>query len=124
MFVCEENEFLVNQFIFLSVEQVLCMFRDIMKTIEIFTSVEEIKKIDAFHPPEENSNSTLYNEWHYFNVMDEDQHLSVICTFKLSGIFNASQILFGFYTNYGNSNTYFKVYPISIAEYSSQTLEV
>ena len=100
MFVCEENEFLVNQFIFLSDWQVLCVFRDIMKTIEIFRSVEELKKIDAFHPPDENSNTTLYNEWHYLNVMDEDQHLSVICTFKLSGIFNISQIHFSFYTNY------------------------
>jgi hypothetical protein len=86
--------------------------------------VGELEKIDAFHPPADNSQINLYNEWHYFNIMDEKQHLSIICAFKLSGIFSASQILLGYYTNDGNSNTCFKVYPISIAKCFSQTPDI
>jgi hypothetical protein len=66
----------------------------------------------------------IYNEWHYFNVIDEEQHLSIICTFKLNGVFNSSDLLLGYYTNDGNSNTIFQSYPISTAKYSSQTPDV
>lgn len=84
----------------------------------------ELKQVDAFHPPEDNSLMPLYNEWHYFNVIDEEQGLSIICTFKLNGCFSASEILLGYYTDDGNSNAYFKSYPITIAEYSSETPDV
>lgn len=85
--------------------------------------IGELKQVDSFHPPADNSLMPLYNEWHYFNIIDEEQNLSIICTFKLNGCFSASEILLGYYTNDG-SNAYFKSYPISIAEYSSETPNV
>lgn len=85
--------------------------------------IGELKQVDAFHPPTDSNLMPLYNEWHYFNVMDEEQNLSIICAFKLNGRFSSSDILLGYYTNDG-SNVYFKSYPISIAEYSSETPNV
>ena len=86
--------------------------------------IGELSEVDVFHPPEIGDNPYLYNEWHYFNIIDEEQNLSIICTFKLNGCFNASEILLGYYTDDGNSNAYFKSYPIDIAEYSSETPDV
>lgn len=86
--------------------------------------VGELTQVDAFHPPTDSSFMPLYNEWHYFNIIDEEQNLSIICTFKLNGCFSASEILLGYYTDDGNSNAYFKAFPIDIAEYSSETPNV
>jgi hypothetical protein len=127
-------------------EQVFLLKGVIMKTREIFkpitfvlfllmafsgvaladqsnSLIKELKQVDVFHPPANSAQMPLYNEWHYFNVMDEEQNLSIICTFKLSGIFGASQILLGSYSN-ENSKTSLGSYPISDAKYSSQTPDV
>ena len=48
----------------------------------------------------------LYNEWHYFYVIDEEQNFSMICTFKLNGVFNSSSVLLGYDTGDGNSNAF------------------
>lgn len=102
----------------------LLMFSGVTLAGQSNSLVGELKQVDAFHPPADNSLMPLYNEWHYFNVIDEEQNLSIICTFKLNGCFSASEILLGYYTDDGNSNAYFKSYPISIAEYSSETPDV
>ena len=85
--------------------------------------VGELKKIDAFHPPADSSQMPLYKEWHYFNLIDEKQNLSIFCTLALNGASNSSGVLLGYRTNDG-SNTSFNAYPISIAKYSSQTPDV
>ena len=85
---------------------------------------KELKQIDVFHPPTDSKQIPLYNEWHYFNVMDEKQLFSIICTFKLNENRDESEIRLGCYGNDGNSNTYFKAYPLSIAKYSSETPDV
>lgn len=85
---------------------------------------KELKRIDVFHPPTDGSQIPLYNEWHYFNVIDEKQQLSFICVFKLNGALDASQVLLACYFNDGSSNSYFKAYPLSIAKYSSKTPDV
>ncbi|MCO5384032.1 MAG: hypothetical protein NHB15_19805 [Methanosarcina barkeri] len=86
--------------------------------------IGELSTVDAFHPPTNSSMMPLYNEWHYFNIIDEEQNLSIICTFKLNGAFNSSAVLLGYDTGNENSNASFGTYPISIAEYSSQTPNV
>jgi len=86
--------------------------------------IEELSTVDAFHPPTNSSMMPLYNEWHYFNVIDEKQNLSIICTFKLNGAFNSSSVLLGYDTGDENSNASFGTYPIGIAQYSSQTPNV
>ncbi|MDQ1253316.1 MAG: hypothetical protein QG646_2471 [Euryarchaeota archaeon] len=85
---------------------------------------KELKKIDVFHPPTDSTRIPLYNEWHYFNVVDEKQQLSLICVLKLNGALDASQVLLACYFNDGSSNTYFNAYPLSIAQYSSKTPDV
>jgi hypothetical protein len=85
---------------------------------------KELKHVDVFHPPADIKQMPLYNEWHYFNVIDDKQNLSIICTFKLNGVFNASEILLDYSTNDGNSKTYFKAYPINAAKYSSKTPDI
>ena len=43
--------------------------------------IDELAQIDSFHPPERNdSKNIMYNEWHYFNVIDEEQGLSFMTT--------------------------------------------
>lgn len=85
---------------------------------------KELKKVDVFHPPPDSTQIPLYNEWHYFNVVDEKQQLSIIGVLKLNGALDASQVLLACYFNDGSSNTYFKSYPLSIAQYSSKTPDV
>lgn len=85
--------------------------------------IGELKQVDVFHPPTDNNLMPLYNEWHYFNVIDDEQNLSLICTFKLHGCFGVSEVLLGYYTDDG-SNAYFATYPIETAEYSSETPDV
>lgn len=48
--------------------------------------INELAKIDSFHPPKIGDPiNMMYNEWHYFNVIDEEQNLSFMTTLKLSG---------------------------------------
>ncbi|MBA1341661.1 MAG: hypothetical protein C5S40_05915 [ANME-2 cluster archaeon] len=48
--------------------------------------INELALIDSFHPPViGESRNMMYNEWHYFNVMDDEQGLSFMTTLKLSG---------------------------------------
>ena len=53
--------------------------------------IDELLVSDAFHPPGEGEPGYLYNEWHYFNMIDDEQNLSAICTFKLNGGTNSSR---------------------------------
>ncbi|MCK4733026.1 MAG: hypothetical protein KAT65_11270, partial [Methanophagales archaeon] len=48
--------------------------------------INELTEIDSFHPPDINDPRILmYNEWHYFNVVDEEQNLSVVTALRLTG---------------------------------------
>lgn len=86
-----------------------------------------LSEVDVFHPPGTGDNPYLYNEWHYFNVMDEEQNLSIVCTFKLNGATASSstgaEVLLGYYID-GTPDFFFGGYPIGVAENSSQTPDV
>ena len=111
--------------------------------------IEELTVVDAFHPPGEEDPVNLYNEWHYFNVIDEEQNLSVTVTFKLNGPINASEVMLGYSadaayatnatnatnvtgaanaTNATNVTTgfFYGVYPLvpGVADYSSESPNV
>jgi len=48
--------------------------------------IDELTEIDSFHPPVVGDpRNMMYNEWHVFNVMDEEQGLSLITILQLSG---------------------------------------
>lgn len=57
--------------------------------------IDQLSRIDVFHPPiEDEERIDLYNEWHYFNVIDEQQNLSFVTTLKLNGdIYNKSNFV-------------------------------
>ncbi|AKB26139.1 hypothetical protein MSMTP_2670 [Methanosarcina sp. MTP4] len=93
--------------------------------------IEELSVVDAFHPPGEGDPVNLYNEWHYFNVIDEEQNLSVTCTFKLNGALNASEVMLGYSANATNATNvttglFYGVYPLvpGVVEYSSESPNV
>lgn len=87
--------------------------------------IDELLVSDAFHPPGEGNPGNLYNEWHYFNMIDEEQNLSVICTFKLNGGTNSSEVLLGYYVN-DTSASFYEAYPLTpeVVNYSSQSPDV
>lgn len=87
--------------------------------------IDELLVSDVFHPPEEGAAGDLYNEWHYFNMIDEEQNLSAICSFKLNGGTNSSAVLLGYYVN-DTSFSFYKAYPLSseFVNYSSQSPDV
>jgi hypothetical protein len=86
--------------------------------------VGELKKIDVFHPPSNINQMPLYNEWQYFNIIDEKQNLSILCSFQLNGALNTAQVLFGYHTDNGISNASPKAYSLSDAKYSSRSPDV
>ena len=86
----------------------------------------ELSEIDVFHPPDSNM-MPLYNEWHYFNVIDEEQNISIICTLKLNGAtasdLSGAEVLLGYYID-GTPDSFFGGYPLKDAEYSPQKPDV
>jgi hypothetical protein len=101
----------------------LLIFSGIALADQNCSLIGELSEVDVFHPPADSSLVPLYNEWHYFNVIDEEQNLSMICNFKLNGAFNASEVLLGYYID-NNADAFFGMYPLNMAEYSSQTPDV
>ena len=91
--------------------------------------INELTEIDSFHPPDINDPRILmYNEWHYFNVVDEEQNLSVVTTLKLNGdiydIYNplrSSAVVMLGYSTPGGVNMTGDFYLISQAQYSNET---
>lgn len=84
--------------------------------------IGELSDADVFHP--ELADSPLYNEWHYFNIIDEEQNVSIVCVFKLNGGIGAAEVLLGYYVDGQNPDAFFGMYPIDLAEYYSQTPDV
>ncbi|HOW14049.1 hypothetical protein [Methanosarcina sp.] len=87
--------------------------------------ISELLVSDAFHPPAEGDPGNLYNEWHYFNMIDEEQNLSAICTFKLNGDTNSSAVLLGYYVN-DTSFSFYEEHPLTpeFVNYSSQSPDI
>ncbi|KAF5419437.1 MAG: hypothetical protein C5S45_06465 [Candidatus Methanocomedens sp.] len=93
--------------------------------------IDELTEIDSFHPPAANDpRNMMYNEWHYFSVIDEEQNLSFMTTLKLSGDiydpipFNSSvaTIVLSYSTPDGENITgdFYPLVPAEV-EYSSES---
>ena len=92
--------------------------------------IDQLSEIDVFHPPSmDDPRIPLYNEWHYFNVIDEEQNLSFVTTLKLNGdIYNgpyspnpfisSANILIDYHTLDGENTT---IEGITEVEYSNET---
>ena len=94
------------------------------------SQINELAMIDSFHPPaSDDPRNPMYNEWHYFNVIDEEQNLSFMTTLKLSGDiydsnpFNSSATVVLSYSTPGGKNMTVDLYPINMTEvkYSNET---
>ncbi len=94
------------------------------------SQINELAHIDSFHPPEINDpRNPMYNEWHYFNVIDEEQDLSLMTTLKLSGDvydpnpLNSSATVVLSYSTPGGKNMTVDLYPINMTEveFSNET---
>ncbi len=87
--------------------------------------IDELSGVDVFHPPGEGDPAYLYNEWHYFNVIDEEQNLLIVCAFKLNGAINAAEVLLGYSAN-ATPDSFFGIYPLvpGVVEYSSESPNV
>ena len=88
--------------------------------------INELTEIDSFHPPDINDPKILmYNEWHYFNVIDEEQNLSVVTVLRLTGDIydplNSSAIVMLSYSTPGGINITGDFYSITQAQYSNET---
>jgi len=93
------------------------------------SQINELAEIDSFHPPETNDpRIPMYNEWHYFNVIDEEQDLSFMTTLKLNGNIydlynplNGTAVVLLSYSTPGGKNMTVDFYPLLFAEYSNET---
>ena len=88
--------------------------------------IDELLRIDSFHPPKiDDPKNMMYNEWHYFNVIDEEQGLSLMTTLKLSGDIydsnNSSATVLLSYSTLADQNMTADFYPINLTEYSNET---
>ena len=88
--------------------------------------INELTEIDSLHPPDiTDPRILMYNEWHYFNVVDEEQNLSVVTALRLSGDIydprNSSAIVMLGYSTPGGINMSGDFYPITQAQYSNET---
>ena len=90
--------------------------------------IDELLRIDSFHPPKiDDPKNMMYNEWHYFNVIDEEQGLLLMTTLKLSGDiydpnpYNSSATVLLSYSTPSGPNMTVDLCPINLAEYSNET---
>ncbi|HJH28519.1 MAG TPA: hypothetical protein C5S51_02315, partial [Methanosarcinaceae archaeon] len=94
--------------------------------------IDTLTKLDSFHPPNvSDPGIPMYHEWHYFNVIDEEQNFSLMTLLKLNGdIYDLYNPLNGTatvvlsYSTPGGSNITLDLYPMFVAEYSNKTPDV
>ncbi len=86
----------------------------------------ELSEIDSFHPPSSGDPRILmYKEWHYFNIIDEEQNLNFITTLTLNGntsdpTMSLAVVLVNYLTPVKENLTIDR-YPVSLAQWSDKT---
>ena len=97
--------------------------------------ISELKVLDVFHPPDAGNyyRADLYNEWHYFNMIDEEQDIAVVMSLKLNGnvsdpdafpMSSSAQVLLG-YDIAGIPNNKYNIYsPTLQADFSAGETDI
>jgi hypothetical protein len=90
--------------------------------------INELSNIDSFHPPEGDPRSMLYNEWQYFNIIDEQQNISFITTMTLKGnisdpTISAAVVLMSYHTPVKDGLTV-DAYPVTNAKWSNNSPDI
>jgi len=86
----------------------------------------ELSEIDSFHPPSSRDPRILtYKEWHYFNILDEEQNLSFVTTLTLMGntsdpAMSVAVVLMNYLTQ-AKENLTIDNYPVTLAQWSDKT---
>jgi hypothetical protein len=85
-----------------------------------------LKEADSFHPPDAaDPRKSMYNEWHYFNFIDEEQNLSFMTILKVNGDVSDSAKSLGtvLVTYETSSEKILKIdsYPITLVNYSNNS---
>lgn len=86
----------------------------------------ELSEIDSFHPPSSDDPRILmYKEWHYFNILDEEQNLSFVTTLTLMGnisdpTMSVAVVLMNYLTQ-SKENLTIDNYPVTLAQWSDET---
>ncbi|HEY9207095.1 MAG TPA: hypothetical protein VIO58_14370 [Candidatus Methanoperedens sp.] len=88
--------------------------------------IGELLVLDVFHPPDKGDpRSILYDEWYYFNIIDEEQDISFITTLTLKGdIYDPAKsaaIVLLSYSTPVKENLTIEGYPVTLAEWSNKT---
>ena len=90
---------------------------------------KELSEIDSFHPQSNGDPGILmYKEWHYFNILDEEQNLSFVTTLTLMGnisdpAMSAAAVLMNHLTQ-DKENLTIDKYPVTLAQWSDKTLDL
>lgn len=101
----------------------------LISPVESKILANSLLEMDVFHAPEsDDPTASLYKEWHYFNIIDEEQELSFITTFMLNGNVNdptmsAAVNLVSYNTPAGN-DTKMDAYSINKARWSNTSPNV
>ncbi|MBU3967689.1 MAG: hypothetical protein KKG76_10000 [Euryarchaeota archaeon] len=88
--------------------------------------IDKLSEIDAFHPPASGDPGiSMYKEWHYFNIIDDEQNISFITTLTLNGNISDPEqsvaiVLMSYLTPVKKDLTV-NVYPVTVAEWSNRT---
>jgi hypothetical protein len=113
----------------LSTVAVLALSMVLVNPVESKSLANSLLELDVFHAPEMGDpTAPLYKEWHYFNIIDEEQGLSYITTFMLNGDVSSSTMsaavnLVSYSTPAGN-DIKFDLYPVTMAQWSNTSPNV
>ncbi len=88
--------------------------------------INDLSVLDSFHPPKsDDPRIMMYREWHYFNILDEEQNLSFITTLSLNGNIydpaNSAAIVLISYLTPDKNNLTADAYPVSQAQWSDKS---
>ena len=119
----------MNKKIFRSLVAVIFVFVAAIGAAKAQGLIDSLFTIDSFHPPVAGDpTAPLYKEWHYFNILDEEQGLSYITTFMLNGDVSntamSAAVNLVSYNTPAASNVKFDYYPITMAQWSSTSPNV
>jgi hypothetical protein len=88
--------------------------------------INDLSVLDSFHPPKsDDSRIMMYREWHYFNILDNEQNISFITLLSLEGnIYDPAKSAAGVLVSYitpDKNNLTIDAYPVSQAQWSDKS---
>ncbi len=122
----EKGEKMNKNLIIISIAVAIFILLAGLDSVVAKEGLTELSSLDSFHPPTTGDPRILmYKEWHYFNILDEEQNLSFITTLTLNGNLSnptmSSAIVLMSYITPVKDNITIDVYPVTRAQWSNKT---